>query len=237
MADDAGGVAVRKWPLSVPLTAMATPSLYDDDLRQRALRALRRRDAILGKVIAHHGDVWPRQPRSIMRAMTALVIDQQISTHAAAAIRRRFHKEISGRYTAAAILELKDDQLRRAGLSRPKQKTLRAIAAAVDAGAISWRSLNRKPDDEVEAELTTIHGIGPWTAHMYLLFVLGRPDVLATGDLGLQNAARNLYGLSDRPRPEEFTRIAECWRPYRSLASSYLWASLEMGNWKEREVS
>ncbi|HEX9640153.1 MAG TPA: DNA-3-methyladenine glycosylase 2 family protein [Candidatus Krumholzibacteria bacterium] len=213
---------------------MSKSSLHDDDMRARAFRILRRRDQILASVMRHHGDIWPQKPRSILRAMTALVIDQQISTHAAAAIRKRFHQVVGGHYSASAILALSDAQLRYAGLSRPKQKTLRCVAAAVESGEIHWATLNRQSDEEIAMRLCELHGIGPWTAQMYLLFVLGRPDVLATGDLGLQNAARNLYGLTKRPCHEDFCELAEGWRPYRSLASSYLWASLEMGNWKER---
>lgn len=206
--------------------------LFDPRQRRLGRQHLSRSDPKLAALLRRHGDVFPRRPRSRLRAMMQLVIDQQISVHAARAIRARLHSRLQGRWTASAIAALSDDDLGLCGLSRPKQRTTRALLDALDRGELEWRRIGRLEDAEVIRELTRIKGIGPWTAQMYLLFALGRADVMATGDLGLQNAAMRLYGLRQRPDAARFERLAQPWAPYRSLASVYLWASLEKGNWQ-----
>lgn len=210
----------------VPCDNRRMESLYDPDSRRRARGRLRRLDPRLGHWIGHLDDPWSGRPRPVLRALSALIIDQQISVHAARAIRRRFHAAIGGQYRADSILALSDAQLRAAGLSAPKQRTLRAIASEIASGRLNWASLHRLPDDQLCDRLEEIPGIGPWTSRTYLLFVLGRPDVLPSGDLGLQNAAQKLDGLRIRPSAAGLERMAERWRPVRSLACSYLWALL-----------
>ena len=114
-----------------------------------------------------------------------------------------------------------------AGLSRAKVTFLRDLAEHVEDGELELERLAELPDEEVIERLVAIKGLGPWTVHMFLIFHLGRPDVLPVGDLGIRKAAQALYGLGEPPAPAELERIAEPWRPHRTLASLYLWRSLD----------
>ena len=151
-------------------------------------------------------------------AICDAVVGQQISTQAAGAILARM--TAAGLVDEAAIAGADEDSLRAAGLSRPKIRYLRGIAQA----GIDWPGLGDLPDDEVIARLTALPGIGRWTADIYLKFALGRADAFAAGDLALAEAARLLYDLPGRPGPAELTRLAEPWRPWRSVAARALWA-------------
>lgn len=158
-----------------------------------------------------------RRPDGFAAILNA-VIGQQVSTQAAAAIAARL--EMAGLNTAPALLAASDDDLRACGLSRPKIGYLRAIAATQP----DWAGLRAMTDDQVTTTLTALPGIGPWTAEIYLQFALGRPDVLASGDLALQEAARIAYDLPERPRPAQLVALAEPWRPWRAVAARGLWA-------------
>jgi len=152
------------------------------------------------------------------------VLHQQLAGAAAAAIGLRVRVLGKGRFPRpAALLALREQALRSAGLSRRKIATLRAVAEAFRNGRISTRLLVRMDDAEVVETLTEIDGIGEWTAHMLLIFSLGRPDVLPVGDYGVRKGAQRLYALSELPRSVELEQIGEPWRPYRSVASWYLW--------------
>ncbi|MFD2842961.1 DNA-3-methyladenine glycosylase family protein [Paracoccus cavernae] len=151
-------------------------------------------------------------------AICDAVVSQQISTHAAAAIAGRM--AALSLVTQDQIAAASDEALREAGLSRPKQRYLRAIAAS----DLDWQALRTLPDDEVIAALTALPGIGRWTADIYLKFALGRADAFAAGDLALAEAARVLYDLPARPGPKELTALAEPWRPWRSVAARALWS-------------
>lgn len=155
--------------------------------------------------------------------LAAIVIGQQVSTASAAAIGARFAAAFDP-LDPAAIVAATDEELRRPGLSGPKIRTLRAIAAAILAGMLPLDRLHALPADEAHARLCSVAGIGPWTADIYLMFCLGHPDAFAAGDLALQEAARVAYGLPTRPRADELTRLAESWRPWRSVAAGVLWA-------------
>ena len=120
-----------------------------------------------------------------------------------------------------------DAQLRAAGLSRQKIKAVRSVAEAFAARLVTNRALRAMDDDAVVAAVTQIHGIGEWTAHMLLMFSLGRPDVLPVGDYGVRKGAMRLYGLRELPKPRELVALAEPWRPYRSMASWYLWRAVD----------
>jgi DNA-3-methyladenine glycosylase II len=157
---------------------------------------------------------------SLVRA----ILYQQLAGPAAAAIERRFLRMFGGRVPDAATLASSSDaDLRTVGISRQKASYLRSIGEHFAGGALSDRRLMRMSDDEVIAAVTAIRGVGQWTADMLLMFCIGRPDVLPTGDLGVQNAMRLAYGLDVAPKPGEMLAIAEPWRPYRSAGSWYLW--------------
>ncbi|MFV0301735.1 MAG: DNA-3-methyladenine glycosylase family protein, partial [Paracoccus sp. (in: a-proteobacteria)] len=146
------------------------------------------------------------------------IVSQQISTHAAAAIAGRMAG--AGLTGAEAIAAADDAALQGVGLSRPKIRYLRGIARA----GIDWPALRELPDEAVIAALVALPGIGRWTAEIYLKFALGRADAFAAGDLALQEAAKLLYDLPERPTPARLTDLAEPWRPWRSVAARGLWA-------------
>nr|MDQ3588476.1 hypothetical protein [Actinomycetota bacterium] len=129
--------------------------------------------------------------------------------------------------TPAELLAADADEVRGVGLSRRKVAYLRDLAEHVEDGRLELDRLADLSDDEVVAQLTAVKGLGEWTAHMFLIFHLGRPDVLPVGDLGIRNAAALAYDLEAPPKPDELRELAEAWRPHRSLASLYLWRSLD----------
>jgi DNA-3-methyladenine glycosylase II len=167
-----------------------------------------------------HGDHYAALVRSI--------VGQQLSTRAAQAIYARLLERFGGQPpTTEQILADDPDQLRvAAGLSHAKLRYLRSLAECVVSGQLELDRLDELPDEEVIAELTAVKGIGEWSAHMFLIFQLERPDVLAVGDLGIRQAARRAYELPAPPTAAELTRIAEPWRPHRTAGCFVLWHSL-----------
>ncbi len=168
------------------------------------------------------GDPFQTLARSIMY--------QQLAGSAADAIHARFLKLYGGRKfpSPERLAATPDEQLRAVGLSGRKTEYLKGLAAAVSVGSLDLASLATVQDEEhVIEQLTTIRGIGRWTAEMFLIFCLGRLDVLPVGDLGLQRAMQKAYGMRKLPAPERMEKIALPWRPYRSVATWYMWKSLE----------
>jgi DNA-3-methyladenine glycosylase II len=157
------------------------------------------------------------------------IAGQQLSVLAARAIWRRLTERFDGRTpTPQEILADDPEALRAAaGFSRAKVRYLRSLAEHVLAGELELDRLSELGDEEVIRELTAVKGIGEWTAHMFLMFTLHRPDVLPTGDLGVRNAVMRAYGLDRQPAPAELTALAEPWRPHRTRACLYLWRSLD----------
>jgi DNA-3-methyladenine glycosylase II len=161
-------------------------------------------------------------------ALLRSIVGQQLSTKAARSIYGRLTELFGGSTPSPGELLAADpEKIRQAGLSRPKVAYLRDLAQHVLDGTLELDRLDELSDEEISAELTAVKGLGQWTAHMFLIFHLGRPDVLPVGDLGIRRAIREAYGLSEHPLPPELERIAEPWRPWRSLASLYLWRSLD----------
>jgi len=191
-----------------------------------AQQHLSRRDRVLKRLIRAVGPCTLRYERNRFAALARSIISQQISTVAARAIRSRVEAALDGKgLTAAGILSLSDDELRRAGLSASKLKSLRDLAEQVDSGAVRLRSIHKLPDEEVIDALIPIRGIGRWTAQMFLIFSLGRLDILPVDDLGLRAGVQDQYGLDELPHKEQLSELAEPWRPYRSIATWYLWRS------------
>jgi DNA-3-methyladenine glycosylase II len=155
------------------------------------------------------------------------VVGQQISTKAAASIYDRVLDLFGGETPAPArLLAVDPERLRECGLSGRKVSYIRDLAAHVESGELELERLDELDDEEVIAEITAVRGFGVWSAQMFLIFHLERPDVLPTGDLGIRRAASIEYGLAELPAPDELAAIAEPWRPHRSLACIYLWESL-----------
>jgi DNA-3-methyladenine glycosylase II len=197
--------------------------------RVEALEYLRRADPVLAALIAAHPDADPQAWRRDLPAFDAFgalifqVIGQQLSVAATRGILRRVQDLFGGGLpTPVELLAASPDDLRRAGLSRRKVATLRAAAEAFVSGRLSDAELRDLSDDEVEARLTAIAGIGPWTVQGFLILALDRQDVVLPGDLALRKSIRRLYGLDHLPSQQEVLQLAERWRPYRSLATSYL---------------
>lgn len=202
---------------------MRQPTLHDPNLRRRGLARLRRKGSPLRTEVLRHGDLWPRPRRSRFEMLCRIVIDQQISSLAAASIWRRWRAELDGPPRPAAVATLSPDSLQACGISGSKAATLLRLAGACVSGELGLRSLEHQPDDEVIESLCAWKGLGPWSAQMYLLFALGRPDVFSTGDLGLRRSAERLFELERDADPWEILDRVEIFRPYRSLASLYLW--------------
>lgn len=188
-----------------------------------ALTALVQADACLAQVLALAGRPPLRKRPDGFAGLAAIVVAQQLSTASANAIWERLKGALDP-LDHAAVLRARPAKLARAGLSAPKIRTLKAIARAVNSGDLDLPSLAHQPADDAHRTLTAIHGIGPWTADIYLLFCLGHADAWPAGDLALQEAARLLFGLKARPSTKEMGRLAEPWRPWRGAAAYLLWA-------------
>ncbi len=197
-----------------------------------AVEHLRAADPVLREIIDRYGaDGLGERPAGGQRehygALVRAIVGQQLSTKAAAAIYRRLVDRFGGREpTPQEILDDDPDELRSVGLSHAKVTYLRSLAEHVLNGSLELERLDALSDEQVIAELTAVKGIGAWSSHVFLMFHLGRPDVLAVGDLGIRKAMMVAYGLPALPLPAEMEKIAEPWRPYRSLACRYLWRSL-----------
>ena len=156
-----------------------------------------------------------------------IIIDQQISVQAGAAIWAKLETRL-GEISVNRILEVSPVALHECGLSRQKAEYASELAQAVRSGSLNFEELEKQDDETAIRQLTGIKGIGTWTAEIYLIFAMSRPDVLPAGDLALQIAARDLLGLAERPKANEFRRIAQRWSPYRSAASIILWQYYRM---------
>jgi DNA-3-methyladenine glycosylase II len=202
-----------------------TPTDY-----QRARLLLMRRDPVLGAAIKRIGPcgMADRQRKDHLTALTGAIVSQQLSTKAAATIFGRFAALFPDAQIphAAAIHEVSDVALRGVGFSGQKIGYLRDLCARIVDGRLVLDELDVLDDEVVIERLTAVKGFGRWTAEMFLMFRLHRPDVLPVGDLGIVNAIQRLYKLRSRPDPKRILRLGEAWRPYRSVACWYLWQAL-----------
>ena len=197
----------------------------------RARRVLMRRDPVLARIIKKYGACGIKTGREsdIFCGLVEAIVSQQLSTRAAATIYGRLRALLpnGGVPTPEALLPLSDEALRGVGLSRQKLGYMRDLSRKMLDGTIDAAGLTGLGDDEIVAELTKIKGIGRWTVEMLLIFRLTRPDVFPAGDLGIVKAVQRAYNFRTTPDVKRLHAIAERWRPYRSVASWYLWASLE----------
>jgi DNA-3-methyladenine glycosylase II len=194
----------------------------------KARRMLARRDPILATLMRAHGPcrLADRQHTDPFKALIRAIISQQLSTKAAATIAARFEALFGAFPTPAQVTAMSDERLRGVGLSGQKTGYLRDLCRRIEEGILPIDALGRMDDEAVIEKLTEVKGIGRWTAEMFLIFRLQRPDVLPVGDLGIVKAVQRAYKLRKAPTPDRLTQIGEVWRPYRSVACWYLWASL-----------
>ena len=199
----------------------------------KAVAALREADPVIARLIDEHGalvrrDLKRGRPGDAYGTLLRSIVGQQLSTKAAATIYGRLLELFGGHApTPKQLLEADPEQMRAAGLSRAKVAYLRDLAQHVEEGTLELERLPDLPDEEVAAQLTAIKGLGQWTADMFLMFHLGRPDVLPVGDQGIRRAIMVEYGLRKLPDAKRMRQLAKPWQPYRTLACLYLWSSLD----------
>lgn len=204
--------------------------LMNESIAQEAAEYLSQHDPALRPVIETYGLCTIRPHENYYQELVDSIISQQLSIHAARSIEKRFRDLFGGRFpTPEEILTTDIETLRALGFSRAKASYVLDLAQHVLDGRVQFNHLDSLTNDEVIAELTTVKGIGVWTAHMFLMFCMGRTDILPVGDLGIRNGIRKVYGLDTVPTPQQITDIAahNHWHPYESIASWYVWQALD----------
>jgi len=195
---------------------------------RRALTHLKKTDPVLRAIIEQVGPCRMDYDEPTFHSLAQAIVYQQLHGKAAATIFGRLAALTGTPLTPAGVLKLTEEQLRAVGLSKQKLSYLRDLAAKSHNGMVDFGSLPSLADEDVIKHLTQIKGIGVWTAHMFLMFALRRPNVLPIGDLGIQMAMRKHYRKRKLPKPAVMEKIARCWEPYRSIACWYLWRSLDI---------
>jgi len=201
----------------------------------KARRLLARRDPVLRDLMRAHGPcgLAARQHSNPFKALARAIVGQQLSAKAAATIFSRFEALYDAFPTPAQVLATPDERLRAVGFSSQKLGYVRDLCRRIEEGQLPLDVLERMEDEAIIEALTQVKGVGRWTAEMFLIFRLQRPDVLPLGDLGIAKAVQRAYKLRKAPSPDRLTRIGEAWKPYRSVACWYLWASLNNDPTKE----
>ena len=194
---------------------------------KEAIVHLRAADPVMRAIIDQVGAYQIQFRDPDFETLVKSIVYQQLSGRVAGVIFGRVTDAAGGRLTPEGILKLRPVRMRTLGLSGQKTAYIRDLARHTRDGRVVFEELARLPDEAVIERLTEVKGIGVWTAHMFLIFALRRPNVLPTGDLGIRNAIRKAYGLLELPKPAEMETLSEPWRPYRTVASWYLWRSLE----------
>lgn len=195
-----------------------------------ALEHLRTHDAVIARLIADYPAPAFNKHGNYYQELVDSIISQQLSVKAARAIEGRFKQLFGGRLPEPHEILTKDiEELRAIGFSRPKARYVQDLAGKIIDGEVTFDGMENLSNDDIIAELTKVKGIGEWTVHMFLMFCMGRLDVLPVGDLGIRNGITALYGFEATATPDDVRRIAQNnnWRPYESVASWYVWQSLE----------
>lgn len=194
---------------------------------QEAIHHLRTTDPVLGEIIRQVGDYRIQFREPGFETLAKAIVFQQLSGRVANTIFNRL-ADVAGRpVTPAGVLKLRPSRMRALGLSKQKIAYIRDLARHTHRGAIDFAAMTALDDEQVIETLTAVKGIGVWTAHMFLIFALRRHNVLPVGDLGIRAAIRKAYGFAELPTPAEVTRLGERWQPWRTVASWYLWRSIE----------
>jgi DNA-3-methyladenine glycosylase II len=194
---------------------------------RKAIQHLKKADPVIGMIIEQVGPYRMAHREPTFETLVRSIVFQQLSGKAAATIFGRLAAAAGGPVSPEAILRLTADEMRTLGLSRQKTAYVRDLAERTIRGEIDFSALDEMPDKEVIKTLTAVKGVGVWTVHMFLMFALKRPNVLPTGDLGVQHAIRRLYKMRQMPKAADIEKRAKKWHPYCSVATWYLWRSLE----------
>jgi DNA-3-methyladenine glycosylase II len=192
-----------------------------------AVAHLRRADPVMAKIIERVGPCELAALQPSFETLARSITFQQLHGKAAGTIFARVQKAVGRSFTATAFLKVEPETLRACGLSRQKLASLTDLAEHVIRRRINFKKLQELDNDAVLEALTQVRGVGVWTAQIFLMFALQRPNVLPAGDFGIRNAVRQAYGLKEMPKPAELAEIAQPWHPYCTVASWYLWRSLE----------
>ncbi|MHB8963983.1 MAG: DNA-3-methyladenine glycosylase family protein [Saccharofermentanales bacterium] len=192
------------------------------------LQALRVKEPLFGSIIESCGPIEMELSEDPFAALASAIVSQQLSGRVAEVIWGRVAALLDGQITAERVLATADESFREAGLSNSKTKYLKCLSEAVLSGLIRPAEFSVMDSEAIIQSLVAVKGIGRWTAEMFLIFSLGRPDVFSPGDGGLQRAVKKLYGLEEIPSAEELSSISSRWKPYRTYASLYLWRSLSV---------
>jgi DNA-3-methyladenine glycosylase II len=195
---------------------------------RKAVIHLKKSDPVLRAIIERVGPCRMEFGPAEFCSLAEAIVYQQLNGKAAVTIFKRFAALAGEPLTPEGILKLSDEQLRSVGLSKQKSAYLKDLAAKTASGVLDFSRLPELPDEEVIKHLTQIKGIGVWTAHMFLMFSLRRPNVLPTGDYGVQVAVKKHYKKRKLPKPKDMEKIARAWEPYRSVACWYMWRSLDI---------
>ena len=195
---------------------------------RKAANHLKKCDPVLRAIIDRVGACRMRFSPAEFSSLAEAIVYQQLNGKAAVTIWKRFATLAGEPVTPEGILRLSEEQLRAVGLSKQKSAYLRDLAENTATGLLDFGRLPNLPDDEVIEHLTQVKGIGVWTAHMFLMFSLRRPNILPTGDYGVQMAIKKHYRKRKLPKPKDMEKIARAWEPYRSIACWYMWRSLDI---------
>ncbi len=195
---------------------------------RKAINHLSKADPILRAIIARVGPCRIEYGLPEFHSLAEAIVYQQLNGKAAVTIFKRFAALAGDPVTPAGILKLTEPQMRSVGLSKQKSSYLRDMAERVARGELNFGNLHELPDVKVIKHLTQVKGVGEWTAQMFLMFSLRRPDVLPTGDFGIQMAIKKYYNKRKLPKPLQMEKLARPWEPYRSVACWYLWRSLDL---------
>jgi 3-methyladenine DNA glycosylase/8-oxoguanine DNA glycosylase len=195
---------------------------------RKAILYLKKSDPVMRAIIERVGAYRIEYGEPTFHSLAESILYQQLNGKAAVTIFKRFTDQTGDPVTPEGILKLTDAQMRAVGLSKQKTSYLRDLAEKTKAGLLDFRQLEHLSDDEVIEHLTQVKGVGVWTAHMFLMFTLRRPDILPTGDYGVQMAIKKYYRKRKLPKPKDMEKIAKAWVPYRSIACWYLWRSLDI---------
>jgi len=195
---------------------------------QKAINHLKKSDPVMRGIIERVGPCRMEFGEPVFHSLAEAIIYQQLNGKAAVTIFKRLTAVAGDPLAPEGIVKLTDEQMRSVGLSKQKSSYLRDMAERAIRGELNFTRLPEMTDDEVIQHLTQVKGVGVWTAHMFLMFTLKRPNVLPTGDFGVQMAIKKHYNKRKPPKPPQMEKIAKAWEPYRSIACWYLWRSLDI---------